>query len=208
MTFQIPDLKRPKISMVIPTYTQNKKLEELAIWCATSFRKYVDELIIIEDGQMFSHKLAFLADTYIYKSQNSGFTKNVNDGWKFAHGEYVMIVNSDTQLASGDLNDLCIPGKVTSPLIKNQEIERLAGPFWVVPRTVADERGYLLEELKTYSSDSEYDERVKDIFQKVPSVQIYHEMAQSVTAAGIEGGEEQERDRQIYAQLQREGKAK
>lgn len=205
---EIPQLTRPFISMVIPCYTQNKKLEELALWCAASYRDQVDELIIIEDGQMFSHKLANIADVYIYKAHNSGFTKNVNDGWRFARGEYVMISNSDTQLASGNLKDLCVPNMVTSPLIKNQEIERLAGPFWVVPRTVADERGYLLEELKTYSSDSEYDERVKDIFQKVPSVQIYHEMAQSVTAAGIEGGEEQERDRQIYAQLQREGKAK
>ena len=207
MTFSIPELARPKISMVIPCYTQNKKLEDLALWCAASFKEQVDELIIIEDGQLFSHKLANIADVYIYKAKNSGFTKNVNDGWKFAHGEFVAIVNSDTQLASGDLNDLCIPGKVTSPLIKNQEIERLAGPFWVVPATVAKERGYLLEEMKTYSSDSEYDERVKDIFVKVPSVQIYHEMAQSVSAAGIEGGREQERDRQIYAQMREQGKA-
>jgi len=59
--------------------------------------------------------------------------------------------------------------------------------------------------MKTYSSDSEYDERVKDIFQKVSSVQIYHEMAQSVSAAGIEGGAEQERDRQIYAQMREKG---
>ena len=92
--------------------------------------------------------------------------------------------------------------------IRGQYIERLAGPFWVVPRTVAEERGYLIEELKTYSSDSEYDERVKDIFQKVESVEIHHEMAQSVTAAGIEGGLEQERDKQIYAQLKQQGKAK
>ncbi len=86
-------------------------------------------------------------------------------------------------------------------------IERLAGPFWVVPKEVAAERGYLLEELKTYSSDSEYDHRVKDIFVKVPSVEIYHEQAQTVKALGIEGGAEQERDRKIYEELIKEGKA-
>lgn len=203
----VPVIKRPKISLVIPTYTKTKELEREALWCAASYKDQVDELIIIEDGQMFSTKLMEMADIYIYKKENTGFTKNVNDGWKFAHGEYVMIVNSDTQLKEGNLNDLCIPGKVTSPEIVNQYIDRLAGPFWVVPRTVAEERGYLLEEMKTYSSDSEYDERVKDIFQKVPSVKIYHEMAQSVSAAGIEGGAEQERDRQIYAKMREQGRA-
>jgi glycosyltransferase involved in cell wall biosynthesis len=166
-------------------------------------------MIIIEDGQMPSQTLADIADIYVYHKKNIGFTANVNKGWELASGEYVMIVNSDTTLLHGcNLKDLCVPGKVTSPLLVNQYIDRLAGPFWCSPREVTNEYGYLLEELKTYSSDSEYDERVKDIFQKVPSVQIYHEMAQSVTAAGIEGGDEQERDRQIYAQLQREGKAK
>jgi len=197
-----------KISMVIPCYTKTKDLEKQALWCAASYREQVDEMIVIEDGQMFSPALMQIANIYIYKTENTGFTKNVNDGWKFAHGEYVMIVNSDTQLKRGDLNDLCIEGKVTSPAIVNQEIKRLAGPFWVVPQKVTEKFGYLLEEMKTYSSDSEYDNRVAHIFQKVPSVEIYHEMAQSVRAAGIEGGEEQQRDREIYAQLIRDGKAK
>lgn len=200
--------KSPFLSMVIPTYTKTKELEELAINCAVSYRDQVDEMIIIEDGQMFSETLSQIADVYIYHKDNVGFTANVNWGWKSANGEFVCIVNSDTTLLhGGHLRDLCVPGKVTSPLIANQYIDRLAGPFWVVPRTVADERGYLLEELKTYSSDSEYDERVKDIFQKVPSVQIYHEMAQSVSAAGIEGGAEQQRDREIYAKMREEGRA-
>jgi hypothetical protein len=90
----------------------------------------------------------------------------------------------------------------------NQYIDRLAGPFWVVPKEVTQERGYLMEEMHTYSSDSEYDNRVADIFQKVTSVEIYHEMAQTVSAAGVEGGEQQEKDRDIYSQLIQEGKAK
>jgi hypothetical protein len=65
----------------------------------------------------------------------------------------------------------------------------------------------LMEEMKTYSSDSEYDHRVRDIFQKVESVEIFHEQAQTVKAAGIEGGVEQERDRKILQKLIEEGKA-
>jgi len=204
----IPKLLRPKISMVIPCYTKTKELEEQALMAIASYKDQVDELIVIEDGQMFSSKLMEASDIYIYNKNNIGFTANVNRGWRMANGEYVCIVNSDTILREGDLNDLCIPGKITSPLIVNQYIDRLAGPFWCSPREVTKKYGYLMEEMVMYSSDSEYDERVKDIFVRVPSVKIYHEMAQSVTVAGVEGGVTQERDRQIYTQLQREGKAK
>jgi hypothetical protein len=200
--------RTPFLSMVIPTYTKSKHLEELAYIAACSYRKFVDELIIIEDGQMYSPKLQKIANTYIYVKKNQGFTKTVNSGWKLANGKYVAIVNSDTCLLSGNLRDICVEGKVTSPIIANQYIDRLAGPFWCTPREVTEKYGYLMEEMKTYSSDSEYDERIKDIFQKIDSVRIYHEQAQSVSEAGIEGGAEQDRDRQIYQKLKEEGKAK
>ncbi len=78
----------------------------------------------------------------------------------------------------------------------------------MVPKEIREERGMLMEEMRTYCSDSEYDERVKDIFEKVDSVSIFHEMAQTVTAAGVEGGIEQEKDRQQYSKLVRDGKVK
>ena len=197
-----------KISVVIPCYTINKHLEELAIQCALSYREQCYELVVSEDSGFYSPELMKLSDIYIWGKENIGFTRNVNRGWKNAHGDYVMIVNSDTTLHRGNLNDLCIPGKVTSPEIVSQYIPYLAGPFFCVPKEIAKERGYLIEEMKTYSSDSEYDIRIRDIFQKVPTVRIYHEMMQTVKAAGIEGGAEQERDRLVYQKLREEGKAK
>ena len=197
----------PKISMVIPTYTINSNLEDLAVRAALSYKDQVDELIICEDGGGFSKDLFELADVYLFFKNNKGFSVNVNRGWKNASGDFVMIASSDTQLRKGDLNDLCIPGKVTSPHIQNQSIERLAGPFFVIPKEITAERGMLMEEMRTYSSDSEYDHRVKDIFQKVPSVEIFHHQAQTVTAAGVEGGVEQQRDREIYQKLIEEGRA-
>ena len=197
-----------KISLVIPCYTVNKDLEELAIRAALSYREHVDELIITEDSGFYSPELMKLSDIYIWGKENVGFTANVNRGWKNAHGDYVMIVNSDTMLLQGDLNDLCIPGKVTSPYVGNQRIPFLAGPFWCTPKEVTAQYGYLMEEMKTYSSDSEYDARVRAIFQHVPSVKIYHEQAQTVKAVGIEGSKEQQRDREIYQKLKEEGKAR
>lgn len=204
----IPINYKPKISVVIPCYTLTKELERLALWAAASVREQCDELIIAEDGGMYSAKLMELADKYLYYKDNRGFSKNVNRGWQEAEGEYVIIMSSDTQLESGNIADLCIPGKVTSPAVSNQMIERLAGCFWCTPEAVTKEKGYLHEEMHTYSSDSEYDNRVADIFQKVDSVKIYHHMAQSVSAAGIEGGAQQQIDREAYQKLIEEGKAK
>ena len=197
-----------KISLIIPCYTINKDLAEMAIRCALSYKDQCDEIIIEEDGGLLNLDLMQVADRYHYNKENVGFTKNVNRGWKSAEGDFVMIVNSDTELMKGNLSDLCIPGKVTSPNIANQYIDFLAGPFFVIPKEVTKERGYLLEELKTYSSDSEYDARVRDIFEKVETVKIYHKQAQTVKAAGVEGGREQRRDREIYQKLKEEGKVK
>jgi len=140
---------RPTLSMVIPSYVLNLELQDMTENCILSYLDQVDEMIIIEDGGMFSINLQKLADTYIYHKDNRGFTENVNAGWKMARGEYVAIVNSDTYLTKGKLSDLCIPGKVTSPFFKNQDWSdfpnRLAGAFFVVPKVVSDKRGMLDE---------------------------------------------------------------
>lgn len=193
--------------MVIPCYSLNKDLVNMALFCAETYRDQVDELIIVEDGGEYSDELRRLSNIYIYCEENRGFSVNVNRGWRQSTGDYTMIVSSDTWLSSGKLDDLCIPGKVTSPYIRNQGIDFLAGPFFVVPKEVKEDRGMLLEEMHTYSSDSELDHRVRDIFQKVPSVEIMHLMAKTVTAAGVEGGEQQRKDREIYQRLIEEGKA-
>lgn len=197
----------PKLTVVIPTYTIDARLEEMAVECLQSYRFQADEIIVCEDGGRYSSQLLALADTYIYNHKNGGFSVNVNRGWRQSNADFTAIVSSDTRLYQGNIQELCIPDKVTSPEIINQSIERLAGPFFVVPKEIAKERGMLIEEMRTYSSDSEYDHRVKDIFQKVPSVIIYHHQAQTVSAAGVEGGVEQERDRAIYERLIKEGKA-
>lgn len=199
----------PYISMVIPAYTLNSELEEMTIDCAVSYRSQVDELIIVEDGGNPSQLLADIADIYLYNKKNQGFTKAVNMGWRMALGEFVMIVSSDTTLLhNGNLKDLCINDKITSPHIVNQYIDRLAGPFWCAPAEITKKRGMLMEEMRIYSSDSEYDNRVADIFQKIPTVQIYHEQAQTVKAAGVEGAEQQAIDNAIYQKLKQDGKAK
>lgn len=189
------------ISMVIPTYTINSELEEIAIQAALTYRDQVDELIITEDGGMYSEELQGIADVYIYNKKNVGFTRNVNRGWLLSTGDYTMIVNSDTQLLEGELKTLCVPGKVTSPEIASEFIPLLAGSFFVVPKEIKEKYGLLREEMKMFDSDSEYESRIKDIFQKVPEVRIYHHIHATINPAGLNTDEVRERDRQIHFKL-------
>lgn len=175
--------------MVIPTYTFNKTLETMTENCIGSYLDQVDEMIVVEDGAMFSINLQKLADTYIYHKDNYYFTKNVNTGWRVATGEYVAIVNSDTWLVKGNLADLCIPGIVTSPRYKNQdwgENPGLSGSFFVVPRIVAEERGMLDERCIHWGSDTEYNHRTHDIFKRIETVEIYHEIGATHHVIGID----------------------
>ena len=188
-------------SIVIPTYTLDAKLEQMAYDCARSYKQYVDEIIICEDGGKFSKKLQTIADTYIYNWNNVGFTKNVNRGWKYSQADFTGIVSSDTYLYDGDLRDLCKKGKVTSPEIINQHIPFLAGPLWVCPKVIYEERGPLIETMHTYNSDSEYDHRVRDCFEKIPTVCIYHHMSQTVTPAGVNTSKQAKKDQAEYNKL-------
>lgn len=192
--------------MVIPSYNISEELEELAEFAALTYRSQVDELIIVEDGGKFSETLREIADIYVYNKTNSGFTKTVNQGWKLSTGDFTAIVNSDTTLIEGKLKDLCIKGKVTSPY-GNQNVPHLWGAFFVVPKEIAKERGMLLEEMILYASDSEYDMRVRDIFECVKSVEILHYGAKTVKTAKVDESATQYRDGKEYERLITEGKA-
>ena len=193
------------ISLVIHCFKADKDLEAVAMDAARSYRDQVDELIIAEDGGMYSKELARIADIYIYSKENRGFTANVNNGWRVARGDYCMIVNSDTTLKLGKLSNLCIPGTVTSPLVRNHEVPYLSGAFFVVPTTVRDQRGVLWEDFKMYYSDSEYDLRVDDIFKQVPKVEIHHQICTTVRATGKEGMSAAE-DKLKFEEFIRQGK--
>jgi len=184
------------LSIVIPSYNISGQIRQVTYDCIKSYREFADELIFCEDGGNFDATFMALSDTYIYNHHNVGYTANVNRGWKYAKGDFVAIVGTDTYLKEGNLKDLCIEGRVTSPEIVNQRIDGLSGSFFVVPK---DCPKYLIETMKTYYSDEEYARRIGDIFTKVDTVKIYHHGAQTVTEAGVEG--KMEADKEAYEHL-------
>lgn len=164
-----------KLSLVLPCYSLNNRLESLAIRAAQSYALQVDELIVSEDGGHVNPALVGYSDIYVYSAANTGFTAAVNRGWKLATGDYVIIANSDTWITSGTLKDLCIPDKVISPASMVTGSYPFCGAFFVVPRSVFEEYGMLDESMLHYYSDTDYARRVKAHLATSTGVTIRHD---------------------------------
>lgn len=188
------------ISLIIPTYTLTKELEDLTYQCIMSYSEQVDEVIVAEDGGMFSAKIGTLVDTYLYHSENQGFVKNVNEAWRLAKHEFVAIVNNDTYLRKGKLRDLCSPEFIVCPVTKGETVPLLAGHFFVVPSSVFG-RGILDERLHTFCSDADLERRYPHSIVQNPGVEIWHEGNKTLEAAGLMDGKRLEEDRRIYSDI-------
>lgn len=187
-----------RLSLVVLSYNIAPHIKKLTIDALESYRPQVKELIVIEDGGSYSEEMRELADIYCFNKGNSGFTFAVNQGLKLATKDFIAIVNSDTRLEHGQLDNLCVKGITTSPVITSQPtIKGFAGSFFVIPRKVLEKTGDFDEEMVVYCSDEDYKRRLKEIGIKsktVESVRVYHHVAQTVGEArcGIEA------DKKVY----------
>lgn len=94
------------ITIVIPNYNGNKYLRQ----CLDSVyrQEYVDYEVVIIDNASIDSDYEWLK---IYKNisfkqldKNYGFSRAVNEGIKLAKGEYVLLLNNDTELCEGFLD--------------------------------------------------------------------------------------------------------
>src|SRR6266702_3979365 len=89
-----------KISVIIP-HMPFKEADEALECCLASLKGEYDELLlVINDG--------------------IGFGAAVNQGLKWASGDYICVINNDTVLKSGSLLDLATPLAVSVPKIDGQ----------------------------------------------------------------------------------------
>jgi len=192
---------KPKITIVIPTYSLTYELRDMAYKCALSHRKQTDQLIITEDGGKCSPQLQEIADIYLYSKQNVGFTKNVNRGWKLSDGDFTFIVNSDTELIEGNLIDMCEYQRICSPEIIKNLTTGFTGSYFSVPKEIQDKFGYLDERMRTFSSDIDYYARIKDFFRFESRVKILHHKSQTLKATQKDTQLEAKRDNDIYQEV-------
>ena len=109
-----------KVSVIIPHWPLNEELDMLLDRCVATLRGYDELLVIVNDG--------------------IGFGPAVNRGLRLAHGDFLLVVNNDTAVLSGDLTDLCDRTAVTVPKIDGQ-VDQLPRAFFCMPRWVYEDVG-------------------------------------------------------------------
>ncbi len=129
------------VSIIILTYNSGEYIERL-IDSIYEFNKDQKFEIIVADNassddtlqmvKKFGEKVRFFEN-----GGNYGFAKGINLGAKHAKGEYLLLVNPDTEWSSGSINDLVsvfekgekigiVGGKLVD---KNKHAEKSAGKF-------------------------------------------------------------------------------
>ncbi len=104
-----PLTKHPKASIVIPVY--NKWAYTAACLCSLlEFKgKYSFEIIVVDDqsSDETADQLAKIEGlTHLRNETNLGFVGSCNRGAKHARGEYLVLLNNDTQVTAGWLDEL------------------------------------------------------------------------------------------------------
>ena len=96
-----------KYSIIVPVYNRPDEVDELLeSLIQQAFKDF--EVIIVEDGSIkpckdVCDKYASILDLHYYAKENSGPGQSRNYGVERAHGEYVIILDSDVVLPNGYL---------------------------------------------------------------------------------------------------------
>src|SRR3972149_444079 len=87
----------PLVSIVTPTYNRASYLSETIESVLNQSHRNI-EYIVLDDGSTDDtrHVLEKYGKRLIWESHtNIGEARTVNKGWRMAHGEFVVVVNSD-----------------------------------------------------------------------------------------------------------------
>jgi hypothetical protein len=170
------------LSVIIPTWSGTEDLFQMARDLCKQVRPMCDELIIAEDSKYFYDEFLELADTYVCH-KNWGDIVNCVRALPLATGNYVATINSDVIIERGNIRDLCIPGYVVSPQWKQlREFRSFQGPFFVVPREIIEQYGYLDSAKQGGGADYHYADKIKDVFMWSDAVEYTHLAGRSYSA--------------------------
>jgi len=207
-----------KLSIAFNAYTVNGVTEEMAIGAIRSFRPHVDEIVFSEDGGIESTAIRGLVDQYIWH-ENLGSCRCTNIGWNFANDDADFVINAqtDTSYVSGNLRDLCLPDKITNPLIVDKDgmrtISNFNGDqhseFFCVPRLMKEKYGTFDERMRNYHHEFLYFDKIVPDWKQVESVVVCHLGHGTINQLVKQGWDERRylaRDWQIYQEILRENR--
>ncbi|MGL2993905.1 glycosyltransferase [Flavobacterium sp. TSSA_36] len=100
--------EKPKVSIIIPFYN-----EEIYTWNCLQFlnknllKDLEYEILLIDDCSPDEMDFSLAKGITIHRNeQNQGFLKNINNGIQLAKGEYIYILNNDTEVHENFLDEL------------------------------------------------------------------------------------------------------
>jgi GT2 family glycosyltransferase len=107
-TLVFPKFKNPKVSIIIPVYNKF----ELTYTCLASILLTVDmpyEVIVVDDAS--TDKTTEIEEIVknikvVRNEKNEMFVRSCNKGAKFAEGEYIVLLNNDTEVLDGWLREM------------------------------------------------------------------------------------------------------
>ncbi|WNM59880.1 glycoside hydrolase family 99-like domain-containing protein [Candidatus Nitrospira allomarina] len=140
-SFHFTEVEQPLVSIVIPVYNHL----EYTVCCLASILRYVPqcsfEVIIVDDGSQ-DETPQILPDVqnirYCRNETNIGFLHSCNRGATLARGQYLLLLNNDTQVLEGWLDELV-------NTFQEQSEVGLVGSKLLYPNGVLQEAGAIIK---------------------------------------------------------------
>jgi GT2 family glycosyltransferase len=122
-------------------------------------------------------------------SSKSSLSQKINAGARAASGDYFMFVNDDATYGSGNLDDMCVPDKITCPTYNRDDFKPRFHVFCVSREVFEKVGGYDEHYKNALYDDNDFVFKCRNIgvdFVNVPSVDFGH--PQGGTTIGKIGG--------------------
>lgn len=151
----------PKVSIIIPFYN-----EEIYTWnCLSFLNKHLTneisfEILLIDDCSTDNIDFSLVNGITIHQNtENLGFLKNINKGIRLAKGEYIYILNNDTEVQENFLKELFYVfenfknvGAVGSKLINPDKSLQEAGSIFMKDGNISQ----IVKKKKTFFPEVNY----------------------------------------------------
>ena len=138
-----------RLSVVIPYYESSEDKPKLLKKCVDSLIGYSELIVIWNDG--------------------IGMTRAVNKGFELAKGDFIIMCSDDIALVKGNLQQLCDPNAVVSPMTNGKK-QDFWGTLWCVPRKIYEELGWCFD--PRYADGINYEDT--DLWEEFKSRKIPH----------------------------------
>lgn len=107
--FNLPSQNNPKVSIVVPAHNKFELTYHCLASIAFAYNETSYEVLLADDFSCdeTSHAEDFISNLVISRNmENVGFLRNCNSASKLARGEYLVLLNNDTEVTSFWLDEL------------------------------------------------------------------------------------------------------